>query len=73
MTGRAAPMSSTTLELDHASAVPLHRQIYERLCRVVLDRQLKMGERIPSVPHCANQVISVQLYRDNYRKERYRS
>jgi len=37
MTGRAAPMSRTTLELDHASAVPLYRQIYERLRRAVLD------------------------------------
>ena len=56
MTGRAALMSSTTLELDHASAVPLYRQIYERLCRVVLDGQLKIGERLPSTRELASKL-----------------
>ncbi len=56
MTRRAAPMSRTTLELDHASAVPLYRQIYERLRRAVLDGQLKTGERLPSTRELASEL-----------------
>jgi DNA-binding transcriptional MocR family regulator len=56
MTRRAAPMSRTTLELDHASAVPLYRQIYERLRRAVLDGRLKTGERLPSTRELASEL-----------------
>lgn len=62
MTGRAASVSRTTLELDHASAVPLYRQIYERLRRAVLDGQLKTGERLPSTRELGKRVGCFSTY-----------
>jgi GntR family transcriptional regulator / MocR family aminotransferase len=56
MTGRVAPMNRSILELDHTSAVPLYRQIYERLRRAVLDGQLKAGERLPSTRELASEL-----------------
>ncbi|MEO6726216.1 MAG: PLP-dependent aminotransferase family protein [Blastocatellia bacterium] len=34
--------------LDHKSASPLHRQLYDELRRAILARRLKPGERVPS-------------------------
>ncbi len=36
------------ITLDHHSASPLHRQLYDELRRAILARRLKPGERVPS-------------------------
>ncbi|MEP7340771.1 MAG: PLP-dependent aminotransferase family protein [Acidobacteriota bacterium] len=36
------------ITLDHKSASPLHRQLYDELRRAILARRLKPGERVPS-------------------------
>lgn len=36
------------ITLDHKSASPLHRQLYDEMRRAILARRLKPGERVPS-------------------------
>ena len=45
---RQSPVSlQEKLHLDHTSAVPLHRQIYQWVRRAILDGQLQPGQRLP--------------------------
>jgi GntR family transcriptional regulator/MocR family aminotransferase len=41
-------MTTLHLPVDRASDLPIHRQIYERLRRAILDGLLRPGQRVPS-------------------------
>jgi GntR family transcriptional regulator/MocR family aminotransferase len=41
------------LTLDHRSAKPLHRQLYDELRGAILSGRLKPGERVPATRECA--------------------
>jgi GntR family transcriptional regulator/MocR family aminotransferase len=43
-----AGMTTPPLRVDRASGTPLHRQIYERLRRAILEGLLRPGQRVPS-------------------------
>jgi GntR family transcriptional regulator/MocR family aminotransferase len=54
---RQSPVSlREKLHLDHTSAVPLHRQIYQWVSRAILDGQLLPGQRLPSTRTMANEL-----------------
>jgi GntR family transcriptional regulator / MocR family aminotransferase len=44
------------LHLDHTSAVPLYRQIYQWIRRAILDGQLLPGQRLPSTRTMASEL-----------------
>jgi GntR family transcriptional regulator/MocR family aminotransferase len=44
----ASPHILPHIPLDRSAGVPLHRQIYERLRRAILDGLLRPGQRVPS-------------------------
>jgi GntR family transcriptional regulator/MocR family aminotransferase len=44
----ASPHILPHIPLDRSAGVPLHRQIYERLRRAILDGLLRPGQRLPS-------------------------
>lgn len=44
------------LLLDHTSPVPLHRQIYQWVCRAILDGQLQPRQRLPSTRTLASEL-----------------
>ncbi len=56
MTKRAAVLARPNLNLDHASSIPLSRQLYERLRQVILSGQMKAGARLPSTRGLASQL-----------------
>jgi GntR family transcriptional regulator / MocR family aminotransferase len=49
MARRATAVVPPPIELDRASAVPLHRQLYDRVREAILTGQLPAGTRLPSV------------------------
>lgn len=54
---RQSPVSlREKLHLDHTSAVPLHRQIYQWVRRAILDGQLQPGQRLPSTRTMASEL-----------------
>ncbi len=56
MTKRAAVLARPNLNLDHASSIPLSRQLYERLRQAILSGQMKTGTRLPSTRGLASQL-----------------
>src|ERR1051325_11384379 len=50
----AAGYSLSALDVDARLAVPLHRQLYERVRKAILDRQLRGGIRLPSTRSLAD-------------------
>ncbi len=52
----AAAISLGTIALDHTSAVPLHRQLYESLRAEILEGQLRPGTRLPSTRTLAQEL-----------------
>ncbi|HLW00758.1 MAG TPA: PLP-dependent aminotransferase family protein [Ktedonobacterales bacterium] len=56
MPKRRAAFTHPTLALDHASAVPLSRQLYDRLRHLILSGQLKAGARLPSTRDLASEL-----------------
>lgn len=56
MAKRAAVLARPDLTLDHASTVPLSRQLYERLRQTILSGHMKAGARLPSTRGLASQL-----------------
>lgn len=56
MAKRAAVLARPDLTLDYASAVPLSRQLYERLRQTILSGQMSAGARLPSTRGLASQL-----------------
>jgi GntR family transcriptional regulator/MocR family aminotransferase len=44
----ASPQLLALLPVERRRGVPLHRQIYDGLCRAIMDRMLRPGQRLPS-------------------------
>jgi GntR family transcriptional regulator/MocR family aminotransferase len=56
MAKRAAAVARPLVDLDHRSAIPLSRQLYERLREAILSGQLAPGARLPSTRGLADQL-----------------
>src|SRR5436190_3745546 len=52
----AAGYTLAALAVDARLAVPLHRQLYERVRKAILDRQLRGGIRLPSTRSIATEL-----------------
>ncbi len=52
----AAGYTLSALDVDGRLAVPLHRQLYERVRKAILDRQLRGGMRLPSTRILADEL-----------------
>ncbi|GHO60902.1 aminotransferase class I/II-fold pyridoxal phosphate-dependent enzyme [Ktedonobacter robiniae] len=50
------PQIAADIALNRALSKPLHRQLYDRLCRAILNRQLPPGQRLPSTRDLANEL-----------------
>ena len=61
-------MAMPALGLDRASAVPLHRQLYEALRQAILEGRLRPGARLPST-----RTLAVELGSPQYRARRRRA
>ena len=44
------------IPLDHTSSVPLHRQIYQWVCRAILEGQLQPRQNLPSTRTLASEL-----------------
>lgn len=56
MPKRAVTSREPLITLDHASRVPLHRQVYERIRLAILNGQLHPGQRLPASRTLASQL-----------------
>ena len=53
---RSTAAAFSTIPLDEASSEPLYRQVYDRLRKAILMRQLPPGTRLPSTRELANEL-----------------
>src|SRR5690349_3981830 len=53
---RAASVIIPVIALDRRSAKPLHKQLYEGFCAAIVDRHLRVGQRIPSSRSLASEL-----------------
>ncbi len=56
MSKRATPIKRTKIILDQNAAMPLYRQLYERLRTEILEQQLEAGARLPSTRALASEL-----------------